>query len=422
MKGIKTMALALAAVGLVSCDTAAPDTRDMFNTMHTLTAGDAALVQSATGKAGGSTMSNTQLEQHIIDAIGTATRTIEAAFEDLESEAVAQALIDAQRRGVRVRVVGDIDRSEQAGFVKLTSNGGLEPNGPGRDGQAVVFGNGELTYNPQLIAVITRPGEQNRMTHNFVIIDELRVINLTGGFFAGNPDVAQIGFDSKSEDLGKDFGDEFNQLHGGQFSIVLDTFNGPQKSNTNNRTHYVNDLGDLEVYFGPQERLLKRVVDEVYNARASVHVVGEEFTNFFLSEALIYKAINGFNVGVVVDTDGADVDFSKLEIMQNAFDDVRGGSDVLPTIRTADNIRLNMIIIDADRSPINGKQYRTRVFVLSEPLLEAIAFTAGNQPTPRAADAFADANMWVLNRFVTQPNTNVERFIDIYDELFERGN
>ena len=413
--------LLVALVLTASCDTEAPDTKELFNRFSTVTAGSGEMLSALGAREGGAQFDNTAIEQQVIAVIDSAQVRLEVAFEHLESTAVAQALVNAQDRGVDVRVVGDIDHRDQAGFRLLTDPMvGLRDNGDGLD--PVTFGDGAITYSPQPTVTVSRTGPQNRMTHNFIVADQRRVFNLTGGFFAPEEgEIFQIGFDATSEDLAKDFGDELVQMYGGMFSTTLSTFNGPLKSDTNVRNHYPNDLGDMEVYFGPQERVIKRLMDEIYKARASVFIVTEELTNNFVVDALRYKAENGFEVGVVVGAENRDVPFSRVDELRDLFDDLRGG-DVLPDLRLLDGVRLNLVIIDANPSPINGKRYKTKAFIMSQPLLESISFVATAQGSEaRASDAFTDSNMWVLTRTAITAEPNVDRFVNVFEFLFNKG-
>ena len=56
----------------------------------------------------------------------------------------------------------------------------------------------------------------------------------------------------------------------------------------------------LEVWFGPQERVTKRIIDAVYAAKSDVRVLTDEFANEGLTKALQDKAEQGFDVQVVV--------------------------------------------------------------------------------------------------------------------------
>lgn len=410
-------AVALAAAGLlVSCDNAAPDPGELFNQF--------ALVEASSDGR----MAPTALEAEAIALIRGAKRSVYAAFEDLESEAVADALIEAQARGLVVRVVSDEDSAGQRGLVRLAE--GLQPEADGRI--PLRLGDGSLTYSPQPTVTLTRTGDMNRMTHNFIIADELRMMNLSGGFPACEAGAScdagfwQAGFVVKSEDIAKDYTDEFVQMYGGVFSTTLDTFNGPQKSDANARTYYPSDSGAPQVYFGPQERLLKRVLDEIYAARASVLIVTEEFAHNFGAEALIYKVSTGFNVRVVTEPDGSsceqdaecpnfqvcvqracEIPFNQIDRLRTGFEESRTGASQRAEVRTLRGIRGTLVVIDGERSPINGERYKTQVFVLSQPFTSAISYAAGQEGTARPSDGFMDSNMWVLTEYPGQENPQV---------------
>ena len=73
---------------------------------------------------------------------------------------------------------------------------------------------------------------------------------------------------------------------------------------------YFTQHGYLGLYFGPQERLMKRVIDDAYGATSSIRIVTESFTNQFLLDALRYKASIGYTVQVVVDAESIDAENS----------------------------------------------------------------------------------------------------------------
>ena len=370
------LALLVVVASLLSCDPGAPETDDLFTSWEFV-----ALTPGAT-----------TLQNRVIALIDSAETAAWLAAEDFSSVAIAEALVRAQARGVDVRVVGDIDRRDQAGFDEI--NTGLQPV----DGEIPVrFGDGPLFYNPQLIDTVFREGDHNRMTHNFVVVDDLRVVSVTGGF--GPTDVHQVGFEARSHFLGRDFADEFNQLFGGTFATTLSAFNGPLKSITDNRSWYDSDNGRLEVYFGPQERLVKQIIDRVYEARASVTVVTEELTSLPLANALRYKAEAGFDVTVVISAEGQDVPSSRYERLEDAFADLDNAR-----IGIAGAVMLNAVIIDDQASPIDGQRYRSWAMFLSEPLLAATAVIEGTTLVSRPADAFCDSNMFVMRRGLQQPD------------------
>lgn len=387
---------ALVAAVAVSCSTDAPDPADVFNRVGILEAGDGAL---STG----------DLESRMIAIINGAEHRAYAVFEDFESEPVAQALIDAHNRGVDVKVVGDVDRRYQVGF-RMAEEAGLYTR----------FGNGELDFELEPTRPATAEGDHSRVTHNFVVVDSRFVVNISGGFLEGRPNVQQLGFEATSEDIATDFEDEAIQMAGGVFATTYDNFNSIIKSDVNNRRYYRTETGVIEVYFGPQERLMKRVIDAAYSAKSSVFIVGEGLENEFLAEALRYKAMNGFQVAVVLDAD-AEGESPIATSLASDFDDIRG-DDVLPDLRYRSGIQQNMIIIDANVSPHDGKTHQTKVYVLSEPLAASGGFVrVGNTYEGRTADALMDANMWALTRTPGIREDKVDRLIRNFEGLFNQG-
>ncbi len=380
MKIRPPLLLVAAALALASCDPGAPESSDLFTTWEFI----------------GVIPGSTTVESEAVSLVSNATESVWIAAEDFTSLELAQALVAAQVRGVDVRLVGDVDRREQAGFVEV--NAGLQPV----DGAVPVrFGDGPLSYNPQLVDTVFREGDHNRMTHNFLVVDELFVLSVTGGF--GPSEIHQVGISARSHLLGRDFADEFNQLYGGLFATTLSAFNGPLKSITDRRAWYDSDNGRLEVYFGPQERLIKQVVDRIYEARASVTVVAEELTNQPLANALRYKAEAGFSVTVVIAAEGRDVPSSRYDRLDAAFADFDNAR-----ILVADDVALNAVLVDDEASPIDGRRHLSRAMFLSEPLLAATAVIEGTVLESRAADAFCDANMFVLRRGVGEPEFHYE--------------
>ena len=381
---------------VVACANDAPDPGDVFNRFGLIEAGPGALAES-------------DLEVQAVALVDAATVRAYGVFEDFSSEAVAQAFIRAHERGVDVRIAGDIDRRQQRGFALLEAAG-----------VHTRFGNGALDFELEPTRRATSDGDASRVTHNFIVVDSVRVLNLSGGFLAGESH--QLGFEVTSEDIGRDFEDEAVQMTGGVFATTYDNYNGLLKSDVNNRRHYRTDSGDLEIYFGPQERLMKRIIDATYAAKSSVFIVGEGLENVFLAEALRYKAMNRFEVAIVLDESLRTDNHPVAEALISDLNDMRGDGDVLPDVRFHPDVQLNMVIIDANDSPHDGRSYATKVFVLSQPLVASSGFIrAGQGYQGRAADSLMDSNMWVLNRIPGLRERNVDSLIGLFQSFFTEG-
>ena len=183
------------------------------------------------------------LEAQALALIAGAELGVDVALARFESTAIATALVAAAEAGIEVRVVGDVDHRQQAGFLAV-EEGGVLP----------VYGDGPLAWQAIFGAdPVLRGGDDSRMTHNFILVDRRRLLNLSVGFPGGEAGHGQAYFATVSEDLGKDYGDVFDQLHGEVFATTLTFYDQSVSSDNNRRTYYPTEDGLLEVYFGPQE-------------------------------------------------------------------------------------------------------------------------------------------------------------------------
>ncbi|QDG51451.1 hypothetical protein FIV42_12060 [Persicimonas caeni] len=375
----------------------------------------------------------------LIADIEAARESIDIAVSTLLDEEVAQALIDARARGVAVRVVSDWDSRDSAGLVQLEDNDIIP-----------VYGDGALQYLPEptlnsLLSIclydphevkcstqleaclggaasedcftpeeglMQRPGSFNLMSHNFAVIDEDVVWNF--------PALDQatrnwIGWRAKSSQLAYDFSREFQQMHGGVFSTTLSIYNGPLKSSTDYRVRYLTDEGILKVWFNPQERLMKTVIDEVYKARASVWVMSDTLSNPHLVDALEYKANNGFDVRVLVHPD-----HQASGDIQDRLEDL--GVRYAPA--TYEHLS-TLLIIDAEKDR-EGRKWGRHVMGLSHPLLHGSPFEVEyKKPDDEIyiypSDLFADGNLWLIDEkgANTHDFTLNDRFVDQWRNLWE---
>lgn len=368
----------------------------------------------------------------VVALMDDAQTRIWVAFEDLTELAVAESLIRASQRGVDVRVVGEADSSEQAGFRRLEEefavlnelpSGNASLPAPG----TIRYADGPTIHTPEPGTDIVRPGELNLMSHNFVLIDETTVINLSGGFPDDWRDKIQIGFLASSQDLTRDFEDEFRQLIAGVDATTPSAFNGPLKSTADGRFIYPGNIAEFELYFGPQERTAKRVLDHIFGAKSSVWIATESLSNEFVCKALIYKMRTAFDVRLVLAEpidprpvrSGEESACAQLVTEFSADNPI--GDGYVHELRYEPNLAVNMVIVD--RLPgrlVETKQ--TLAYVMSQPLLAALTFVEGNigdPPTPLAADTFADANVWLVREFPSHPEPAIDELARRFTAIFE---
>ena len=152
---------------------------------------------------------------------------------------------------------------------------------------------------------------------------------------------------------------------------------------------------------------MKEVIDRIYSAKASVYVASMEFKNDEIARALRYKTGAGFDVRIV---------------LAEAPDTPTEG---LPEVRINAAIDGTWVIIDGRRSHLTNILHPGSAMVMSMPLFEAVPYyfdDAGEEdPLPQQSDRFTDANMWVVQQNMMQPNMDYQWLVDSFDSLYSGG-
>lgn len=209
------------------------------------------------------------IDENLGAAIGQARISVDVAIYDLNLWSLRDALINAHRRGVVVRMVTDSDNMDELEVQEL-KDAGIEVLG---DRQASL------------------------MHDKFVIIDRSEVwtasMNFTtGGGYLDNNNLIRI----RSSKLAEDYRLEFEQM------FLDDRFGEKKNSITPNPTVTVND-SQIEIYFSPQDSTLEHILEVVNAAQESVYFLAYSFTSDELADALIDKAKSGVTVRGVFDKD-----------------------------------------------------------------------------------------------------------------------
>jgi hypothetical protein len=334
-----------------------PDTGELFQTLNVETT-DAAGVSAA-----------------FVSAIDDADETVDIALPAMADLDIANALVAAKGRGVLVRVVTDIDREQDPGIAVLQA---AEIPVTLADGAVLYY-----DFNTNLD--IGWASDEVQFTHAFALLDHVRFVqaNEAGTTTTGS----RVLFSGQMEILGEDMGMEFQQVFGGTDATALDSYDEPSKSITDDRWLYRNQTGaDLEVWFGPQERLVKRVIDAVYGARSDIRIVTDDFADDGLARALQEKAADGFSAEVVYGPHFGDSSTTKSRVLTQDCPDVVKyqitGSDRVPTI----------VLIDYD----HRRGTPARAFVLTHDLFSA---TRTDRGQPVTTDQLIDGSLWALDDY-----------------------
>jgi len=204
------------------------------------------------------------LYPHLVYLIQQAKKSIDAAFYKIELKEVSRALIEAHKRGVRVRVITDDSTSwnSKSHFSSLYE-----------------FGIIKRDKDPESL-----------MHHKFCIIDE--EIVWTGSFnptpngaFKENNNVVII----KSSSLAANFGEEFKKLWEENIS------SSPVLIYPYSRVLSIDGM-KVESYFSPEDNLEEAVIKELKEAKESIHFALFSFTSSPIANALIHKYAQNIEV------------------------------------------------------------------------------------------------------------------------------
>lgn len=227
-------------------------------------------------------------ETGLIAAVDAARVQVDIAAYDLDLWGLRDALVDAQRRGVRVRVVLEADQADTPEVNTLVAAG---------------------------IPIVTdRP--EGLMHDKFVIIDRRQVwtgsmnFTLNGAYRNDNHLLA---IDSK--DAAEIYQGEFEEMFtlglfgafspvGGPRRVELDTGGGESIR--------------LEILFSPDDGVEARLLELVVRARSSIRFMAFSFTSDALGEALLERAGAGVLVSGIFDESqlksnrGSEYDYLKV--------------------------------------------------------------------------------------------------------------
>jgi phosphatidylserine/phosphatidylglycerophosphate/cardiolipin synthase-like enzyme len=230
------------------------------------------------------------LDVILAEDIARARQSVAVAAYELDLETVADALLDAQGRGLEVRLVTDTDNVEEPAVQRLVIAG---------------------------IPVVE--DDRSAIMHNkFVIIDGEVVWtgswNLTeNGTYRNDNNVVRI----VSPDLAQNYSNEFDEM------FERRAFGPTSPSNTPNPRITLRDpeTGEqvrLESFFGPEDGIATRLLSLVEGAQESIRFLAFSFTDDRLGEAVKQQAKADRLVQGVFEDRGSDTVYSEYGMMRRA--------------------------------------------------------------------------------------------------------
>jgi phosphatidylserine/phosphatidylglycerophosphate/cardiolipin synthase-like enzyme len=204
----------------------------------------------------------------LADAIRKARVSVDVAAHDFDLWSLRDALIDADRRGVKVRIVTESDNFDYEEIQELKQAG---------------------------IPVLGDWGK-GRMHNKFVIVDRQEVwtgsMNFTvSDTYRNENNLVRV----RSTLMAENYTAEFEEMY-------LDgLFGSGSPANTPHQTLSV-DTTLIEVYYSPDDGTINRLVELVDGAEKSIHFLAYSFTSDQLADAMIDRAQDGVTVEGVFDS------------------------------------------------------------------------------------------------------------------------
>ncbi len=240
-------------------------------------------------------------------AIQDARLTVDMALYDLDLWSIRDALLDAHRRGVTVRVVAESDNLDEPEFEALIA-GGIPVLGDRREGL---------------------------MHHKFVVIDRLEVwtgsMNFTlNGVYRNDNNLVRI----RSARLAEDYLTEFEEM------FSADRFGSLSLADTPYPAITVSEV-PLEVYFSPDDGVAARLVELIADAEQRVDFLAFSFTADPIADALLDQARQGVMVSGVFEARQVDSNIG------TEYGRLRGAGLNVHLDGNPQNMHHKVIIIDA---------------------------------------------------------------------------
>ena len=221
------------------------------------------------------------VDQAVIDAVNSATRTLDIAAFEWNIPRLTDAVLAAKNRGVVVRMVVDNEHTVDDSDSTI---------------QALIDAGIPMTYD-----------NRSAFMHNkFMIIDSTLVITGSMNFtmndaYRNNNNMLFM----RSTRAVEAYQTEFDILFGGTF--------GPRKPG--HELSFSLDGVAVSIYFGPGDDVLAGLIAELQKAQRSIRFMTFSFTEDSVGNTVIARANAGVQVSGIFETRGSQTDSSELPRM-----------------------------------------------------------------------------------------------------------
>lgn len=221
------------------------------------------------------------VDQAVIDAVNSATRTLDIAAFEWNIPRLTDAVLAAKNRGVRVRMVVDNEHTveDSDSTIKMLIDAGIP-----------------MTYDNRIAF----------MHNKFMIIDSTLVITGSMNFtmndaYRNNNNMIFM----RSTRAVEAYQTEFDIMFGGTF--------GPRKPS--HELSFSLDGVAVRIYFGPGDDVLSGLNNELRKAQRSIRFMTFSFTEDSIGNTIMARAQAGVQVSGIFETRGSQTDASELPRM-----------------------------------------------------------------------------------------------------------
>ena len=237
------------------------------------------------------------LDARLVALMDGSTRTLDVAAYDFDLANVADAMVRAAQRGVRVRMVTDSETTGNARNAPIQA----------------AFGKLRAASIPVVADAESRDAI---MHHKFTVVDGEWV--QTGSWNYTDGDTYRLNNNLaifRSRELAANYTAEFEKM-------FTQRIFGPRKPK--GVPHPALEVGGvrLENYFAPQDDIAPRLVERINQAQRKVHFMAFSFTHDGIGQAMVARRRAGVEVQGVFETTGSSTQFSELGRMRQAGLDV----------------------------------------------------------------------------------------------------
>lgn len=237
------------------------------------------------------------VDQQVVPVIAAATKTIDITSFDFNLQSVLNAVVDASKRGVKVRMVLDEKNGNQDISTSDTASGddGSQGSSSGSSG-----GSNAVTILKAAGIPVIDGGRSNGLMHNKIIIIDGKTLfmgswNMSyNDTYRNNNNLLEI----TDPTIIANYQAKFEELFGGKHFGTKATVGAQTPSLTAGGV-------PVENYFSPVDGVMAKLVSYVQGAQKSVHFMIFTYTHDDLANAMIDRSKAGVEVQGVIENRGA---------------------------------------------------------------------------------------------------------------------